>query len=317
MSGLPQVEHGIRVRQAARQPTAGDREVHLRRAELEVVAPLALRIEAERDHGQQVPAWVGVGQVEDVLGGQQASVGERRVAPLEHLVRLGQRRRVPAGQVGADRRAGRPGPEHRPVPDVPGGGVRSAVRVVGLGQAPDVVVAHGLGVPLPDAHLVVQGLRGVVPHPQQPVRTELGLRGEVRRGGTRTHLVREVTDAREQHVDRVARGLHELQVVPRVPPPSGRVDPHTERREIAREAAGVVGGRRRVGHRVLVVQVAGRVPQGVGDIVRAITLGLIEAEGIRQGTAVHGRRRVDPEARRRRGDGPGHRDRVRPARRDG
>ena len=90
-----QVVHRIRVRQPRWQPARCHRAVELRGTELEVVPPLRLGIEAERDNRQEVPGWAGVRKVEDVLRCQKALVGERGIAQAEHLERLGQSRRVP------------------------------------------------------------------------------------------------------------------------------------------------------------------------------------------------------------------------------
>ena len=176
--GLAQVEARVGVRQAGRKPARGDREVELGGAPLEVVAPLRLRVEAVGDHRQQLPRR-GVGEVEDVLGRGQAAVGEGGVAGLEDDEALGQRGGVAAGQVGADQRARRPGPEHRPVSDVAVDGVAAAEGVVGLRQPPDVVVAERLCVAAADADLVVERAGRVVPHAQQEVGPEPRLGGEV------------------------------------------------------------------------------------------------------------------------------------------
>ena len=108
-------------------------------------------------------------------------VRERRVARPVDLVGERERGGVAPGEVRADRRAWRAGPEDRPVADVAVERIGAAERVVGLGQPPDVVVADGLAVAAADPDLVVERPRWVVPHPQQPVGAELRLGGEVGR----------------------------------------------------------------------------------------------------------------------------------------
>ena len=102
-----QVEGGVGVGQACRQAAGGGREVELGRTQLEVVPPLGLGIEAVRDRRDEVAARVRVGEVEDVLGRREALVRERRIARLEHLEALGERRGVATREVRADQRAGR------------------------------------------------------------------------------------------------------------------------------------------------------------------------------------------------------------------
>ena len=131
------------------------------------------------------------------------------------------------------------------------------------------------------------------------------------------HLAREVPHARQEQVGGVAQGLHALDVVAGVPPAAGGVDPDPQRREVAGEAPAAVHVGRLVGHRVLVVQVRRRGPQGVRDEVRAVPLGLVEGQGVGQRLGIHVRADVDPEARRGCGDRPGDRDRVAARGRDG
>jgi hypothetical protein len=246
-----------------------------------------------------------------VLAGEQAPVGEGRVAGLEDLEAQAEDGSIPPRQVRADERPWCARAEHRAVADVAVQGVGAAEGVVGLGQAPDVVVADRLGVSGPDANLVVEGPARVVPHSQEPVGPELRLGGEVRRGRAGTHLGGEVAHSREQQRGGVAQGLLALDVVAGVPPSSGGVDPDPQRGEVAGEAARRVHVGGEVGHRVLVVEVAGRGPQRRGDEVRPVTLGLVEGQRVRQRAAVHARAGVDPEARGG-GDRPGHRDRIGP-----
>jgi hypothetical protein len=100
---LLQVEAWVGVGQPGRQATARHGQVELGRTQLEVAAPLGLGVEAERQVGGQIPAGGGVGEVEDVLAGEQAAVGEGRVAGLVNLEAQAERGGVAAGQVGADR----------------------------------------------------------------------------------------------------------------------------------------------------------------------------------------------------------------------
>src|SRR5215472_18241625 len=61
--------------------------------------------------------------------------------------------------------------------------LRSLVRVVSLRKPPDIVIAYGFGVPIPNSHLIVEGLAI-----EQPVGAELRFGGEIRRSRTRAHL---------------------------------------------------------------------------------------------------------------------------------
>jgi hypothetical protein len=158
------------------------------------------------------------------------------------------------------------------------------------------VVANRLRVPGPDPDLVVEGLRRVVPHPQQPVRSELRFVGEVRGRRAGAHLVRELAYAVQEQRRRIAEGLHALDVVARVPPTARRVDAHTERVEVVGEAPSRVRVRRQVRHRVLVVEMRRRGAECVRDVVRAVTLGLVEGQRVGERVAVDVLPGVDPEA---------------------
>ena len=173
----------VAVRQAARRARLLERERQLGRAQLEVVAPLGLRVEVERDRGRQMPVRRRVGEVEEVLGRDQAVAREPAVGRAVHLVAERERRGVPPGQVGAHRRARRPRAEDRPVADVPVRRIVPAVGVVVLRQPPDVVVAHDRVVAVSDPDLVVERARAVVPHAQEPAGAELRLGVEVGRPG--------------------------------------------------------------------------------------------------------------------------------------
>ncbi len=294
----------------SRGETAGrDGQVQLGGAQLEVVAPLGLRVVLVGDRRRESPR-VRVRQVVDVLRGQQAFAGESRVARFEHLVGLGQSRGVASGQVGADLRSRRPRAEHRPMADVAVERIALAVGVVFLRQAPDVVIAGGLVVAAADADLVVERLRLVVPHAQQPVGTEPRLGREVGRARSGAHLSREVTHTAEQHRLRVAGRVDELEIVARVPPAARRVAAHAESLQVAAEDAVGVDLRRRVRHRVAVVQVGRGVAQRRADEVGAVALHLVEAQRVRQRARVDVRATVDREPGRDRRRGPEHDDLV-------
>ena len=177
---LLEVEERVGVRRPGRKATTRHREIQLCGAQLQVASPFRLGIEAEWHVGDQVAAGRRVGQIEDVLPRQEAAVGEGRIAGLVDLEAHRKRRGIPARQVGAHQRAGGARPEDRAVADVPIQRIRSAKGVVRLGQAPEVVVADGLGIARADADLVVQRGGAVVPGAQQPIGPELGLRREVR-----------------------------------------------------------------------------------------------------------------------------------------
>src|SRR4029453_6242107 len=100
------------------QSAARDGEVELRGSELEVAAPFRFWIEAERDVRGQVAGWCGVGEIEDVLAGHQAPVGEGRIAGSEQLEAEPEYGSRPSREVRADERAGRSCAEDRSIPDV-------------------------------------------------------------------------------------------------------------------------------------------------------------------------------------------------------
>ena len=190
------------------------------------------------------------------------------------------------------------GAEHRAVADVARGRVAAAVGVVGLRQAPDVVVAERLCVALADAHLVVQRAAAVVEHAQQPFHAEARLGREVRARRGRAHLCGEVAHAGQQQVDGVAGRLHELQVVAGVPPASGGVDRFAGRREVAFEDAVAVDLRRREHARRLVVEVGRRRAQRRGDVLRPVALVLVERQRVGQRLFIQRGGRGDRERRR-------------------
>ncbi len=182
------------------------------------------------------------------------------------------------------------------MPDVHVPRVRPLVVVVGLGQPPDVVVAEVVVVGLSGAHLVVERLGVLVPHPLQEVQAELGLAGEVR-AGSGAHLARERRDALQQDGLGVTGRLDEVQVVARVPPAAGGVDPHPRRvlGQAALEVAVPVHRRGPVRHRAGVAAVTGRGAQRGVDEVRAVPLVLVEVQRVGQRLGVDLRGRADRE----------------------
>ena len=186
-----------------------------------------------------------------------------------------------------------------------------AVRVVVLGQAPDVVVADRVVVPRADAHLVVEGARAVVPHPQQPLGPEAHLAREVPGARAGAHPPGEVAHAGRQDRLGVAGRVQELEVVAGVPPAARRVDALAQRCQVALEDPVAVDLGRQVRHRVLVVQVPGRGAQRRGHVVGAVALHLVEAARVRDRRRVDRRAAADPKRRRRCGDRAADRDRER------
>src|SRR5579872_718651 len=165
-----------------------DGKVKLGGPQFQVVAPFRFRIEAEGGNRQQVAARCGIGKVENVLGRRQALVSVSRIAALVYVVAERKISRQPSRQIGADqstrlylaRRVQRRRVyEYRAVADVAELGSASAVSVVCLWQPPDVMVARGFGVPVPDRNLVVEDLIRVVPHVLQPVEPKLRLIAKV------------------------------------------------------------------------------------------------------------------------------------------
>ncbi len=284
------------MRQAPRpeRPPAGHSEVQLGGSELHVVAPLRLWVVLVRDGGHQTTR-MGVREVEDVRGRQQAATRERWVAAAEDLGGQGQRRGIAPGQIGTEMRARRAGAEHGAMPDVAVHRVPRAPVVVTLRQAPEIVVARRPRIAGPDPDLVVQRPRLVVPHAQQPARPELRLGAEVGSRRRGAHLVREVTHPGEQQRLGVARGVHELEVVASVPPAARGVDALAHRRQIAAELAVAVDLGGPVRHGAAVVQMRGRRAQPRTDELRAVTLDLVEAERIAQRLSVDVRAAADGE----------------------
>src|SRR5437588_13035561 len=101
--------------------------------------------------------------------------------------------------------------------------IRTAVveGIVRLWQAPDVMIADGLGISVSDRHLVVEDFVVVVPHALQPIEAKLYLVRPmlaVLGYAARAHLVGKITNADQHEVDGVAVGLNKLHVIARVPP---------------------------------------------------------------------------------------------------
>ncbi len=107
-------------------------------------------------------------------------VGVGRVAGLEDLETQREVGRQAPGKVGTDERSGGISAKHRAVTDVAIQRVGPTIVIIRLRQAPDIVIANNLGVPRPNAHLVIEGLGGVIPHVLEPIKTELCLSSEVR-----------------------------------------------------------------------------------------------------------------------------------------
>src|SRR5262249_3387517 len=147
-----------------------EREVKLGSAEFQIVAPFAFRIKAEWNHSEQVAAGCGVSEVENVFCGKQTLVGVCWLRRLENLIAHCQRCSHAAGQVRADGRTRASGSVDKDRATTNVAVLRRAAleRVIGLRQAPDVMVADRLSISVADANLVVEGLGTVVPHLLQP-----------------------------------------------------------------------------------------------------------------------------------------------------
>jgi hypothetical protein len=90
-------------------------------------------------------------------------------------------------------------------------------------------------VPRPDADLVVERLRALVPHLHEPFEAELCLTGEVRIGRPLSQLLGERLDAVEHERHHVAGCLDELEVVAGVPPSAGGIHGCAEGCQVAFE----------------------------------------------------------------------------------
>src|SRR5258708_20088433 len=104
--------------------------------------PFRCGVEIKRTDGQQISSGCGVREVENMLRRKQALVGVRRIAGRKNLVAKGEIRGETSGKVRTDRRAcaSRGVLEYRPITDVLVGRDASLEIVVGLRQAPDVVI---------------------------------------------------------------------------------------------------------------------------------------------------------------------------------
>ena len=173
-----QIKVRIAVRQSCGQISRLQRQIQLRRSQLQVIAPLRLAIKIKGGYRQQVSAGRGIGEIEDVLGCQQAPARVGRVAVLvADCKRCCQAPR----EVGTDLGPGsaRGVDKRRTVADKARRRIAASEGVVRLRQPPDVMVAHDGAVAGAQAYLVVQRARAIVPHLQQPVGTEPDLGGEV------------------------------------------------------------------------------------------------------------------------------------------
>ena len=179
-----------------------------------------------------------------------------------------------AGQVRADRLAGRRGREHRPVLDVVGGGAGVAAGldvhpVLLLGQEPEVVVAldRVAGVAVADAHLDVQDLLGRVPQLAQPAEAEVGL------GQQRGVLAGEVAGGDQHQPVGVARGVAEFLVAAAgVEPAAGHVDRAAGPGQLAEQVVVAVVARVLVDVRAAVGEVGRLAVQDRGHDVGAVSL---------------------------------------------
>src|SRR5713101_6726500 len=180
-SGL-EIEQRIGVWQTCRQVATRQCKVQLRRPKLQVVSPLSLGIKAVGGDREQIATGAGVRQGENVLCRKQVLVRVGRVAGLEDLETEREVGRQATGKVRADERSGGGNAKHRAVTDVAVQRVGPAIVVVRLRQAPYIVIPNSLGIPRPDAHLVVEYLGRVIPHVLEPIETELRLSSEVRSG---------------------------------------------------------------------------------------------------------------------------------------
>ena len=169
------------MRQSCGQISRLQRQIQLRRSQLQVIAPLRLAIKIKGGYRQQVSAGRGIGEIEDVLGCQQAPARVGRVAVFENLVADCKRCRQAPSEIGTDLGPGsaRGVDKRRTVADKARRRIAAAEGVVRLRQPPDVMVAHDGAVAGAQAYLVVQRARAIVPHLQQPVGTEPDLGGEV------------------------------------------------------------------------------------------------------------------------------------------
>src|SRR5207244_23472 len=107
LSRLEEIVVRIRVWQARRQPTGARREVQLRGAQLEIVAPLRLRIKIERRSGhERCGHGGGLRHVKDVLTSLKALRRVRRIIAVEDLEAKPERCCEAAGEIRADQRTG-------------------------------------------------------------------------------------------------------------------------------------------------------------------------------------------------------------------
>ena len=245
-------------------------------AELHVVLPDRLGVEGVGERGDQRLRRRGRGGP----GVQRLRVVQQRGGPGRVRLELGaerERRRDPAGQVGADRLTGGCCVEDRSVRDV--AVLRIRVVVVGLGKPPQVVVAGegALLVAGPDADLQVQGPGRCVPHLAEP-REAVTRLGEERCG----RPAAEQPGAGEEDDVVVRRRVGELQVVAGVGPAALDVHRTADPGQVAvrDEVLTPHHVRPRVDVGVRVVQVRGLAVQRSGDLVVAVALALVERDAV-------------------------------------
>src|SRR5579884_864289 len=154
-------------------PTSLYCKIEFGRAQFHVIAPFRFGIKTKRRSGQQIAAWRSVSEIQNVLGGGEALVGICCVASLIHVVAESEISSQSASNIRTDECAGLylPGRIHGgriskdgAMADVTVQTTATVKTIVSLWQAPDIVIADGLSVPVSDRHLVVKDLVRVVPH---------------------------------------------------------------------------------------------------------------------------------------------------------
>ena len=156
--------------------------------------------------------------------------------------------------------------------------------------------------PVADADLVEQRLAAVVPHLQEPLEPVPGLAREVGYPALPQQR-RVVPHGEEHHGLGVARGLDELEIVPRVEPAAGHVDGGRELGEaLLGEALGERAARIRrhvVDERLRVVEVGGLAAEDGAIHLGPVVLRLVEEERVGEQPLVE--RGAGPDAEDRRG----------------
>ena len=284
------------------EPPGGQGQLH--GPELHVVLPGVLGVVGVREGRDQLADAGRAGHGEHRGAGPQQGPGPPAVPVALHLGAQGERGGHPAGQVGADPRPRRGGPEHRAVLDEVLGVARPHRQgVVGLGQPPHVVVAQEAEALTAGAEpdLRVEDPVALVPDLVQPAQPVAGLGGQ----GAVPAVQAPLDDQQLGH--RVGGGVGELDEVAGVEPAALDVHRAADRPERGRGHVAAVALEHRGGvHRGPAVGQVGRSAVQPPRDLGAVALDLEEVDGVVDELGEQGLAAGDAERRRGRGQAVDH-----------